>query len=578
MSHLRVPRIHFRGEFSANAYTANNDDYGNPPFVDSANVRVDTLGKTDADFATWLRGLDPSFGVRAGWNLYGDGATLMNNAQVHSLQTVPGQAITDPAADKLVGASVQLIQAVMVDLDPKGTLGTQIFCDEFQIQAAGGIALLGKPTRFHTRWVLPRNLSAGGFEGFAAVWHAVVPADQLTVTGTGSATVDLFQQAKTAGQGLFIRFVTYLLFPKISSQQLAADFSHNLTTENPAIGRVLGSVGIWSPAEMTTIPVGRRLVPATTIMSDHASYQLNPATFAVDSSNHVLSLDLINTFPEINETLAKVSLGDVGAYVDVPQANGTSQLQKLGPVAYDRASYEQTGGMIDVPISAPLEAAVASGEIVLVQESSGNRLMDEADQTVETDDRCVYLDEKQAGTLHLRVLRKGASPGAPVTIRLAQFITSQKSFTPATPANAVLTLPDQVVTDANGLASVPLATARPGTCVVTFLLPDSSDGDMTAFANVRVLPEDDYSHVTDDQLTFPFIYNEVLRYYYLLYPNMNKKIDLSVESKVTFRAQFIRDRIDASRLELSPYMPRTRELSAGKRKLLQRWCDKVLAT
>ena len=42
MSHLLVPRIHFRGDFSANAYTANNDDYGNPPFVDSANVRVDT--------------------------------------------------------------------------------------------------------------------------------------------------------------------------------------------------------------------------------------------------------------------------------------------------------------------------------------------------------------------------------------------------------------------------------------------------------------------------------------------------------------------------------------------------------
>ena len=163
---------------------------------------------------------------------------------------------------------------------------------------------------------MQRNLNAGGFTGAAAVWHAVVPADQLTIAGTGSDTLDLFKDAKAAGKGLFIRFVTYLLAPKLSNQQLASDFAHSLTTENPAVGRVLGTVGLWLPTEMTTIPQGRRLDSNLLITSDHASYSLNPAAFGIDSTNHVLSIDLINAFPEINDTLTKVNLGEVNAYLE----------------------------------------------------------------------------------------------------------------------------------------------------------------------------------------------------------------------------------------------------------------------
>lgn len=576
MSHLDPPRVHFRGSISANVYTANNDDYGNPPFVDTAKVRVDTQGKTDADFATWLRELDPSFGIRAGWNLYGDGATLFNQTVVHSVQTVAGSVVTDSSVDPLVGATVQLSQAIMVDLDPKGTRSTQIFCESLHIQAPGGLSIVGRPTRFHSRWVLRRNLSAGGFSGYAAVWHAVIPPDRLTIAGNGSPVLALLQQAHANGKGLFIRFATYLLAPLISQQQLASDFAHNRPTENPAVGRVLGSLGVWQPGEMTTIPQGRRLVPGAALSANRADFQLNPATCAVDPATHRVSLDLINTFPEIDASLAKINIGDVKLHVD-SITSGKSQLQPLGLVAYDRAAYEQTGGMIDLIYPAALDAEVQAGRLVLVQESSGSRLLEEAELTVETDDRCVYLDETQAGSLALRVLRKGASPGAPVTIRLAQYVTTNKSIIPADPANSVLNVAAQVETDANGTAVVPLTTVRPGTCFLAFLPPDTSDGDISAFANIRVLPKDDYSAVPDAQVTFAFIYDEVLRYYYLLYPKMNRIFDLSREDRVTQRAQFVRDRVAADQFDHAAYMPRTRELSAGKRLLLQRWCDLILA-
>ena len=114
----------------------------------------------------------------------------------------------------------------------------------------------------------------------------------------------------------------------------------------------------------------------------------------------------------------------------------------------------------------------------------------------------------------------------------------------------MLNLPEEVTTDADGLATIPLQPALPGTCVVAFILPESSSDDVTYFANVRVLPTDDYSNVNDSELTFQFLYKEVLKYYYLLYPSMNRQIDLSNENKVKFKAQYIRERIDAKFFEI----------------------------
>jgi hypothetical protein len=62
MSHHHLPRIHFLGEFQANVPTANNDDiaaaFPGQQFVDVAQVRLNTFGMSDGDFATWLRQID----------------------------------------------------------------------------------------------------------------------------------------------------------------------------------------------------------------------------------------------------------------------------------------------------------------------------------------------------------------------------------------------------------------------------------------------------------------------------------------------------------------------------------------
>ncbi len=150
MSHLNFPRIHFRGEFSANVFTSNNDDLAAGgtanQFVDSASVSLDMQGMTDAVFATWLRQLDPSFGIRAGWNLYGNGRCEFLNTSVHATETSSRQWTDSTADDPVIGSKVSLRGAVMVDVDPEGTQGTQLFMDQLSV-GTNALGLVGLPSR-----------------------------------------------------------------------------------------------------------------------------------------------------------------------------------------------------------------------------------------------------------------------------------------------------------------------------------------------------------------------------------------------------------------------------------------------
>ena len=105
------------------------------------------------------------------------------------------------------------------------------------------------------------------------------------------------------------------------------------------------------------------------------------------------------------------------------------------------------------------------------------------------------------------------------------------------------------------------------------------DPTIEFFANVRVLPADDYSTVPDDQITWEYVYREVFSYYAVLYPIMATFVPWGPgdaplnRHRVREFASLIRRYVDSSNNSSTMYMPITRELSDGKRRLIQRWCD-----
>src|ERR1700722_20378465 len=103
--------------------------------------------------------------------------------------------------------------------------------------------------------------------------------------------------------------------------------------------------------------------------------------------------------------------------------------------------------------------------------------------------------------------------------------------------------------------------------------------------SLRILPNDeDFSgYYVDpnaaaplgkDQLTFDVVYQKVLRTYYLLYPIMSLVFPLNSEPDVARKARAILQLTDPKQWMSSGYMPRTRDMSASRRTLLQAWCRK----
>jgi NADH:ubiquinone oxidoreductase subunit 4 (subunit M) len=86
-----------------------------------------------------------------------------------------------------------------------------------------------------------------------------------------------------------------------------------------------------------------------------------------------------------------------------------------------------------------------------------------------------------------------------------------------------------------------------------------------------------YAQQNGGRLTFDVVFHKVLRTYYLLYPIMYSVFPLNSEAEVAQRAQGILRVTDPKQWMSKSYMPRTRDMSASRRMLLQAWCRKVLA-
>jgi hypothetical protein len=387
-----------------------------------------------------------------------------------------------------------------------------------------------------------------------------------------SPVLGALKNAVDAGNGLFVRYCTYLLVPQISSQQLAADFAAGSKTINPAIGKVLGSIGVWDPSQAATLAEGRRLRPSGVITFNHGQFTLNPTTVRVNATDHRISVDLINTVPELDENLEKVELGPLVLALQ-HSSGGIPSQSVLGVVPNTRLAYEARAGMVDFPVPDPVWPFVGDGRLQLIQQSTGSVLLDEGDLVIESDDRATYLQQNQSTTIRVKAWSRGL-PAPSVSVKIQQFSTTNKTFALVPPATPVVQCPDEIVTQQDGSATLAIQGVNPGCCTLRFTGPDEPDAT-DYFVCVRVLPLDDYSGVPDNQLNFALLYREILQYYHLLHPAMDAQIDLSSEAAVRAAVDSLRARTKGTAWDNPAFMPRTRELSAGKLGLLLRWCALV---
>jgi hypothetical protein len=338
---------------------------------------------------------------------------------------------------------------------------------------------------------------------------------------------------------------------------------------------------------------------------------LAPAVLQRDEM--IVSADFVGTFPDNYQTQPqpanpKYDFGEVWLVVSAGLNSAV-----IGEVEYANTSQgDGQGWVFDFDISTNQAAQQvledANATFKLVHSSFGTILL-ETDYYFVSNQQAIYAEQFETGSMFLNqgtlepasvsVFNRGQELQAdhcpPITVWQYRSIPLQD------PGNAV-----PISTSHQPGQPIIVDTSQPGNLLFTFSINDEANPapagyppkSYSAFMNppfitnapsisLRILPNsEDFSQyyvdpcaekpVANDLLTFAVLYEKVLRTYYLLYPVMIPFVRLNCEQDVAQNAKAILQVTDRSLWMSNDYMPRTRDMSASRTKLLQAWCQKVL--
>ncbi len=691
MSILDWPRVNFRGVFSCNPCTSNNDDVFPDVVVrDTNTLGPDLAGMTDDEARAFLRGgvhkseYDSSDTackpfVRGGWNVFGDHATLFRDTVVTSVVTGPQGAAATPEQDSLVGRAVNLLgalrpgssskrtSAVMVDLDPTGLVTTQVYLGGLQIQGDGEDLVLDHQTRCFQNWLNFQSTvveqgyqGTQNFVGIGCIMQFAIPADALPEhLDSSSPGLAALIAAGRAAAGLVVRFRCYEVEPAIRDEDMVALFAKNQTERNPGLGFLVGTIGVWRKGEPQTEPPGRKLTAPyprpdmqwarpdgmgapVTVPGIPNAWSGPPALVGnvvahLQPDASVISLDLVGAFPKygFRNPLGPPSPAQRQPGFDKPRQKadvGTLELVALregqSPVSlcdvpyglYDFASYEDRGGIVDIPVDPAVMALAREGRLAIRGKAdswlnAGVTLAEERRFRLMTDDRGVYMMPGELGrTVRLKVSERGGPTTEPVTVFLREYVNiietnpgggcedgrrpnqtttlrEVESLSKGEQARNRLAFPTLVTIPAgvgfDEWVDVQISAARGGAAVLNYQLGNYTMGKSVpawsdqVYSSVRVYADEDFSALYDaGPLQWEDVYEHTLRYYHVLFPAMSAVIPLNKPDSILKMGARLKERLhtpDRPEFYSTLNMPITRTLTPARIQLLLDWVEQQSA-
>jgi len=616
MSILSLPRIHFRGFTDWSPCTGNNYSV---TYLE-APVEPALQGMTFSEFRRWIRERSPTMLQPNGsWNLYGDNSAQFAEARISGAQLASGNGA---ASDPLLGQGVDLqglvytdgpapARLVMTDPYTGGEATSQIFYEWIAVGTVDGPPeqrigfKAGAACRMFAHWPYQtRNLGISFKEGgVGCIWQAAARNQDIQWYGVDrSPALAALKAAAASGsnQGILMRFASYrtLYFqtatfegqPITNGLDLVAAYQKGFTGANPARSAMLGTFGIWEAGEIASAPMQRLLAPfAAQIVNSADIATLGPAMAKVDTARNTLVVDFISAFPEQNQQLDKANFGDL-------QVQSRDAAGKVTPIAslpytgYDRQAYESSGGISEFPLPPGTASAISAATIEIAQNQIGEFIpvLQQVPFVAETDDWGIYVDEGETVPVTVTVTQNGGPPTSTVRLLLKQYNSDGNLLTK--PVVAVLDtasnpISDDTVTVVDGTARFSVRSLASGACFLAFYpfaeekpanVPQQSFPLSTSFyCCVRMLPFDNEleRNTPDSELSWSFIYAKVLSVFDLIYPIMSVVRNLADRKVVEAMAEQLKHAISLDTFESTLYMPITRDLSAGKRKLLQRFVN-----
>ncbi len=580
MSYLNGPRINFWGGGSTNVDTANNDEYGKPgsaeQLFDLAAAKV-VSQKSDAEIIEYLRtSPTPGASARGGWNYYGDHQVAFMDAKVSSAG-VPGDV---QATGALIGAPVFLLGSVdpkngsgpyggpvMVDLDATSGQTTQIYVGGLQIGSGTPLLHIQWDTVCHSRFIgrrydsttkppfpTPGSVYANG------TFQVAFPTSAVKSFDSSNALLRALVEAEGA-QGIVLRFNMFEHMPGKSPEYMAANYRENRNDANPSLGRIVGTLGPWYPDEPATCPAGRLLQNGMLGSSGVA---------LLDEKAGRLSLDLSAALQgQALRQDAEDNTGPIGPNLDYGDLLiGTAAEPDLVRTASLPETYYVYGGVYDVDVTPAVAQKLTENAIRIGASNPKHPLqIDEAPIRLFGDPRNIYLNEPSTpfGEIRLKVSELGGP--------LQRELTLTTTLTPsgALPAGEFLNCPDTITVPAGATEVVIPATDNgkgDGYVTLNIALGAKTSASGGYFINFRRYPSPSFG---DGPVSWDEVYENALRFFYVTFPAMSKRIPLNDEATIRAVGGEILKRISDEYRGTTLYMPLTRALSPSAVALLRRF-------
>jgi hypothetical protein len=566
MSVLETPRIFFKGQVTWDPIVTNNDgsnydeDTGEA-ILPAAINKVKAFRRQAIDQVT----------TGGNWNPHGSHRSTFYDTAVCGFDLGAGVRVDDP----FVSAAVNFT-GMLVDLEPFGSISSQLFYDTMRFGVDGGYRILAPRTsRFTARYInFFRNSDNMMIAGIASViWQAsFAKSDGLRIDPFDSAALQKLAAALNADDvlGLTVRFNAYRTVyfdnPNLrnhsplteqAARQLASKLQGGGFQPNPARSLLVGVIGLWRKGEPVHEPGDRALLP------QGDSPPLQTAHARLDGT--ALTLDLSNSVPEIDQKLTKKNLGTLTVTAIDPLNQSTTDLGSFAYSQYDRAAYEASAGLVTILLA----TAPANDVLLDVRDANGSVLLAETVLRAAPSTPNLYLGEGESATASFQVYDRGAPAAAqlPVTV----YTMSSDGGT--------IEHQQALTTDANGVLRFPICGTKGGGIASYVVAPGPSDPapaqgintQVHTYMYVRTLPAD--ADVGELPPTWSNVYDKVLANWNAMAPCMDNWLMLDDPDRVKAYANVLKRLTDPANFEHFRFMPVTRDMSAGERTLLLKFLD-----
>lgn len=604
MSITAYPRLYIRGEMSFDPSLSNNFEVYDQLNValDFAALQAAVPGATTLDqFRTDL----PKSLARS-WNHFGTHrAVFESSMRVTGVSLASGVVDT---ADGIVQKQVQM-KGKLVDLSPATDNGTQVFFDQLQLGGVGGGLQLARRKRMTCRYLnFARNVGPNpGWPAYSAsgTWEVCFAKEGLRIQNAAASpyltALQELLETNPALLGVALRIRTYRTLyyqngvkntiperPRTGSE-LRALYADGKNFSNPVYSMVTGTLFPWVHGDHEGHPAGRMLIANAGIPSLSTPRQpvgLGNAFVEFDLARNRMVLDLGDLVPETDQTLTKANIGDIA--IVALDGQTTTTLGVISPPAYSQSEYEKTAGLVDVQLPTLTHDQWAALENSTLGIFAENTLaMREQELVVVVEDRDHYVDQGESVSISVRVMLRGRP--APVGTQVLATAYDAQARPPVLSKSL-----GKFSVNASGEVTIQIGAATaPSIVAIAFrpflagdTEPDELPNDTTDFhALIRTLPFDDQleADTKDAQLTWSWVYENILSVWDVTNPVMGRSsgpaINKPLHDRATMEIQATRIKklIARTNLEAENYMPVTRDLSRGKRRLLERWCDLVIA-